>query len=284
MSLPVGLQQAVETILDTPIHGAMGVSGGDINQAACLETAQGRLFIKWNPCVPQGMFEAEARGLGTLRAAGTPLKIPQVIAQSDEFLILEWLPTARATPLTVQRLGEGLAALHQTTATQHGFTGDNFIGRLPQSNTYEKRWPAFYREQRIRAQIDIARRAGTLPAERERRLNALCDRMETLLPNVAPALLHGDLWGGNWLATEAETPALIDPAAYWGHREVDLAMTELFGGFPPSFYAAYQAAFPLEAGYHERRPLYQLYFLLVHLNLFGESYGSQVDAILRRYL
>src|SRR5262249_30074521 len=142
----------------------------------------------------------------------------------------------------------------------------------------------FYRDHRIGFQMELARQGGRLSAERERLLDKLMLKLPDLLPDAPASLLHGDLWGGNYSITANDTPIVYDPAVYYGHREVELAFTELFGGFPARFYQAYQAVYPLDAGYQERKALYQLYPLLVHLNLFGESYGRQVDEIVRHYV
>jgi fructosamine-3-kinase len=236
------------------------------------------------------MFSAEAHGLKLLAATKT-LKVPEVICQAEAgdgvpaFLVLEWLPTgaSKYQTETGEQLGEGLAALHRHSAEAHGLDQDNFIGQLPQPNTPQKSWVAFYRDHRIGFQQEIARRQGYLPAERERLLDRLMEKLPELLPDAAPSLLHGDLWGGNYAVLEGGKPVIYDPAVYYGHREVEIAFTELFGGFAPSFYGAYNATFLIEPEYEERRALYQLYPLMVHLNLFGDHYGAQVDAIARYY-
>jgi fructosamine-3-kinase len=181
-------------------------------------------------------------------------------------------------------LGRNLAALHQVTAEEYGLDHNNFIGASPQPNTPTANWVTFFRDKRLGFQMSLAEQRGYLTSRRARLLERIGARLEEWLPARPPAsLLHGDLWGGNWLTTDAGEPALIDPAVYYGHREADLAFTHLFGGFPPTFYAAYQQSWPLTEGYEARQDLYNLYHLLNHLNLFGESYGSGVDAILLRY-
>lgn len=285
MNLPAQIQQAIESHLNTQILRTERVGGGDINESARIQTVSERFFVKWHPHSPAGMFAAEARGLAILAATHT-LKVPQVMLASDNFLVLEWLEMgkSRGGAMLAERLGEGLAALHQHTHAQHGLDHDNFIGRLPQSNTFTTHWAEFYRDQRIGAQMNLARQHGLLQAEREKLLTRLCEKLPQILPNTEPALLHGDLWGGNYSGIVGDIPVMYDPAVYYGHREVEIAFTELFGGFPARFYEAYNAVFPLEAGYTERKALYQLYPLLVHWNLFGESYGTQVDSIARLYV
>ncbi|HLA42631.1 MAG TPA: fructosamine kinase family protein, partial [Aggregatilineales bacterium] len=202
------------------------------------------------------------------------------------FLLLEWLSPERPrhADALAEKLGEGLAALHQRTQANHGLDHDNYIGSLPQHNQEESSWAVFYRDHRIRAQGEIARQRGRLPASREKLLNALLEEIPLIVPDVSPSLLHGDLWGGNYMAGVNDTPVIYDPAVYYGHREVEIAFTELFGGFPKRFYDAYNAIFPLDAGYHKRKALYQLYPLMVHMNLFGGGYASQVDSIMQQYI
>jgi fructosamine-3-kinase len=178
-----------------------------------------------------------------------------------------------------------LAALHRHTAEQHGLDQDNFIGRLPQPNTPGDSWAAFYGQHRIGFQMELARQRGRLPKRREDLLTRLIARLPDLLDDTAiqPSLLHGDLWGGTYLIDDRGQAVLIDPAVCYGHREMDLAMSELFGGFSGRFYDAYAAAYPPD-GYPERRALYQLYYILAHLNLFGESYGGRVDSLAAHYV
>lgn len=280
------------------------VTGGDISQAFCLTFPSGqRAFFKANLQAPQGFFAAEADGLAAIAAAGA-IRVPEVYAYDDHGILLEWLDVSEdasqghphgdslrggrldaGSPVDVgEALGVRLAALHAHEGPAFGFESDNFIGLLPQRNTYTESWTAFYREQRLRPQLEIADARGRLSPARRRRAERLLNRLHEWIDDgaVKPSLIHGDLWQGNWLATTSG-PALIDPAVYYGDREMDLAMASLFGGFPESFYRAYRRSLPLPPGDAERRPLYQLYYLLIHLNLFGEGYGPAVDRILARY-
>jgi fructosamine-3-kinase len=179
-----------------------------------------------------------------------------------------------------------LAALHRHTSTQYGLDHDNFIGELPQLNGRSADWVEFYRDQRIAPQVSIARQRGLLHRERERLLTRVMDRLPNLfgVHSEPPALLHGDLWSGNYMVADGDEPVIVDPAVYYGNREVEIAFTELFGGFPGGFLDAYHEAYPLAPDYRERRALYQLYPLLVHLNHFGEGYGPQVDAVCAHYV
>jgi len=291
MALPPALSAALAAQLGAPVEAARPVYGGDINQAASFTCGGTPYFVKWSANAPPAMFPAEAYGLRLLREAGT-LRVPGVIAQGNAdgacpaFLVLEWIETGGArSDRAMEAFGAGLAELHRHTAEQHGLDQDNFIGRLPQPNTPTARWSEFYARQRIGFQMALARRNGRLPARREDLLTRLIDRLPDLLDDgaIRPSLLHGDLWGGNYLLDDRGQAVLIDPAVCYGHREMDLAMSELFGGFSQRFYDAYHAAYPLD-GYEERRALYQLYYILAHLNLFGESYGGRVDSIAAHYV
>ncbi|OYD09929.1 fructosamine kinase family protein [Paludifilum halophilum] len=294
--LTENLRQSLEAVLQekqrdfSPLMQAQPVSGGDISEAYRLETKENRYFLKMRKDAPAGFFSAEREGLSQLNV--TPLiRIPEVIGHSDGngtgWILLEWLDTRpggeSADP--AHQLGQGLAKIHRESASSFGLESDNFIGLLTQANRPMKRWADFYRERRLQPQVECASRLKRLPASRARGLERLMERLDRWIgdPTIRPGLLHGDLWGGNWMTGTDGRPCLIDPAIYYGHREVDLAFSELFGGFPTAFYDAYQEAYPLEPGYEERKPLYQLYYLLVHLNLFGEAYGPAVDRVWKRY-
>jgi fructosamine-3-kinase len=280
-----------ETLSAEPTH-IQRVGGGMINQAARVVVGQDQYFVKWKTDAPPLFFQAEARGLGALHAAGA-IRVPQVVgcgeaaAHWPAYLILEWIETARVDArIFAANFGHALGALHRITSPVYGLDHDNYIGELPQSNTPTGNWIDFYRDRRIGVQMELARKQGLLPARREALLRQVMDRLGDLLDGVTltPSLLHGDLWSGNFLTAAGNQPVVIDPAVYYGHREVEIAFTELFGGFPPGFLTAYREAYPLDPGYERRRSLYQLYPLLVHLNIFGESYGSSVDAVCRQYV
>lgn len=271
---------------NNPASGAtlVPVSGGDISAAYRVDRSAGPPhFFKWQPDPPEGFFQAEKAGLEALSAAGG-LRIPICYAAAHNGILMEWLPTAGSQESQGEELGRGLARQHRCVSDRFGLGHDNFIGVLPQTNRPDTSWLRFFRDQRLGLQFETARALGRMNPSRERWAHRLLDRLPEWVHDghVVPSLLHGDLWGGNWLATD-QGPALIDPAVYYGDREIDLAMASLFGGFPRAFFQAYEEAYPLALGWEDRRPLYQLYYLLVHLNAFGESYGSQVDRILRRY-
>ncbi|HMR05277.1 MAG TPA: fructosamine kinase family protein [Polyangiaceae bacterium] len=282
-------QQAIEAALGASIERARTCAGGDINDAVAAELADGRtVFVKTNAGAEAAMFPAEARGLQFLREANA-LPIPKVLAVSSgaagepSFLVLEYLPPSPAGHGHDERVGRGLAALHRFGAPSFGLDHDNFIGRLPQANAACERWVEFYGERRILREVRRARDAGHFDEGARRAFEGLCVRLDDLLgPEEPPARLHGDLWGGN-LHTSGGQPYLIDPAVYGGHREVDLAMMRLFGGFSSTVFSAYEAAFPLAPGAAERVELYQLYPVLVHVNLFGGGYVGSALRIAKRY-
>ena len=243
------------------------------------------LFAKWGSHFPKGTFSAEAHGLKLLEKAHG-LQIPHVHFYSDDFIVMDWFGGGKSNqPHVAKALGEGLAKQHHYLGQTYGLEIDNFCGLTPQKNTPNADWVAFFGTMRLGFQMELAEKQGRMPTHRRRKLEKLIAKLPDLLPaNPSISLLHGDLWGGNWLTTDDGQPALIDPAAYYGHRESDLAFTEVFGGFPSGFYDAYQASWALESGYHhERKHIYNLYHLLNHLNLFGESYGHGVDSILKRF-
>lgn len=276
------------------LRRAAEVSGGSISRAYRLTTERGTYFFKWHRHAPRAFFAAEARGLERLGRAAKTVRIPRVFAWDDPaedgegWILLEWIDSGNqglSSERTAEKLGRGLAELHRSAAEAFGLEENNFIGILPQPNGWYNNWADFYRERRLVPQIRLASERGLLPGRRSRLFHRLCDRLEQWLdrPDLRPSLLHGDLWNGNALADSRGAPCLIDPAVYYGDREVDLAFSEMFGGFPSRFYDAYNEVFPLSPGFSERKPLYQLYYLLVHLNLFGESYGPAVDRIAERY-
>jgi fructosamine-3-kinase len=274
---------AIEAALGSAVVAWQGVSGGDINAAHEARLADGRwVFVKSNREAPDGMFAAEARGLDWLGQAKA-LRVPTVIAQGPDFLVLECFRPGRRRPDFDELIGRGLAALHRTGAPSFGLDHDNFIGRLPQSNQPLATWAEFYRERRLLPQLRLAVDGQRASATMRRQFDQLLVRLEDLVgPPEPPARVHGDLWGGNAMVDEQGMPCLIDPAVHGGHREVDLAMMRLFGGFGPRVFDAYHEAFPLPPGHEARVPLYQLYFLMVHVNLFGGSYVASVEQVLAR--
>jgi fructosamine-3-kinase len=289
--LDAALENALRFALGAAIRGTRRLSGGDINDAFELELVSGvRVFLKTNAAAPASMFPAEAEGLDWLRAASA-LRVPEVLAVSNgrdgepQFLVLELLTPGRQQADFDERLGSGLAELHRFGAPSFGWQRDNFIGTLPQSNRAHDTWAEFLWHERLEPQLSRAVAAGLASARLRKDFERLASRLPQLLgPAEPPARLHGDLWGGNLHVDESGAPCLIDPAAYGGHREVDLAMMRLFGGFGERVFRAYASAWPLAPGHAERIALYQLYPLLVHVNLFGGSYVESVERSLARYV
>ncbi|MEW5902988.1 MAG: fructosamine kinase family protein [Pseudomonadota bacterium] len=288
---------AIAEATQRPFHlrAQTPVSGGDINRSHRLEGADGSCyFVKLNDvrhaAIPSTWlrtgFAAEAAGLNALAATQT-LRIPCVIAhgtaQGHNFLVLEQLDLHAHGDAT--RLGTQLAVLHRCTAERFGFMQDNFIGTTPQPNAWSDSWIEFWAERRLGHQLDLARHNGlgkTLQTTGAQLLETLPVFFEGYTPQ--PSLLHGDLWRGNHSYLADGTPTIFDPAVYYGDRECDLAMTELFGGYPDDFYTAYHKAWPLDAGYTQRRQLYNLYHILNHANLFGGGYVPQAQRMMRALL
>jgi protein-ribulosamine 3-kinase len=274
----------IERLLGEPVERVERVSGGDIAQSRRVVTTSGRvLFVKLGEGLPAGMLHAEAAGLSALSAGGC--RVPEVVAVDDSGLALEWIERGEATRSYWEALGRGLAAQHRITRATAGFdAGDNFIGHTPQPNPDEPDPSVFFRDHRIGHMQRLLRESGRLDAADDAAIDRLRDQIghALALPDEPPALLHGDLWGGNTMPGPRGEPVLYDPAAHFGCREADLAMTQLFGGFAPAFYAAYEEAAVLCPGYAERVPLYNLYHLLNHAVLFGGGYLAQSMSIVRR--
>ena len=285
------VKTAVGAALGAEVVAASPLAGGDINQAYRVELSDGRrAFVKTNRGTDPRMFPREAEGLAWLAEPGA-IRLPEVLAFSGEgdddpqYLILELVEAKGRAPDYDERLGRELAALHRAGAPDFGLDRDNFIATLVQENTPASSWPEFYALRRLEPQVRLAVDRGRAPSAWAHRFERLFGRLEELAgPEEPPARLHGDLWSGNLHADERGAPVLIDPAVYGGHREIDLAMLELFGGPGPRFWAAYDDAYPIADERKDRVRLYQLYPLLVHVNLFGGSYVSSVDGALSRYV
>lgn len=253
--------------------------GGCIAQAFCATARSGeQFFIKHCPG-NSAMFAAEAAGLRALGATQT-LRIPQVLAVGDSYLALEMVPAGRPASAFMETFGRLFAEMHQTCGETYGFPQDTWLGKTRQQNDPEESWPAFFYEARIVAQLQLAERNGYATSALRHAVCGLESRIDDLLAtDEPPALLHGDLWSGNFLADGSGAPCIFDPAVYFGNREADLAMPHLFGGFSPAFFGAYEEAWPLPPGASRRQLLYEAYHMLNHLNLFGRSY---YDAALSR--
>ena len=285
--LPSALHQACQQILGTAIQAVEFVGGGDINQARLLKTSKGGFFIKTNKAdFALDMFAKEAKGLTVLKNAHA-LRIPEVIAfdqtEAGAFLLLEMIETGYRKDGFWKEFGQCLAGLHRTTADQFGLDHPNYIGSLHQPNGRHDSFVDFYIDERLQPQLDLARTVNLLTISDEKHFKNLYKKLPDLLPTEPPALIHGDLWSGNFLVAADGHPVLIDPSIAYSHRELDLAMSRLFGGFDRSFYRAYEAAYPLAPGFEQRLPIWQLYYLLVHVNLFGAGYVGSVRRIVEGF-
>lgn len=233
------------------------------------------------------MFATEATGL-LLLARATSLHIPRVIyhgeAGSFQFLLLENVAEGKRGGSYWRELGTGLAQLHQISADKFGLDHNNYIGSLRQFNSQKSSWIEFFVQLRLREQLKVAQDGGRIDNGLSGKIDILLGKLGGLLVEEPPSLLHGDLWAGNVMTNSKGQPVLIDPAVYFGNREVDLAMTSLFSGFDKAFLDQYHEAFPLLPGYEDRLDLYNLYPLLVHVNLFGGVYAGQVNAIVSRFI
>jgi len=269
------------------VQSAQSVSGGSINQAVKIASNKGDFFLKWNSSAPEDFFTKEAEGLELLKSAASDLRVPEVIVAEKPgesrhaFLLMEYIEEGRSGNSFT--FGKELAKLHQTTAPQFGLETDNYIGSLPQNNRMHDDWPGFFSEERIKPQLKMAIDTGKMDRSLFSNWDRLASKLDELLPHTKPSLIHGDLWGGNYLFDSSGKAVLIDPAVYYGHPEMDLAFSKMFGGFSGDFYEGYESVTPLEPGFSGRVPIYNLYPLLVHVNLFGGHYTTQAAQLLKKY-
>jgi protein-ribulosamine 3-kinase len=285
--------EAVELIAGAgcSIREKRSVAGGDINSASIITLSNAeKMFLKENDRSLSAMFEAEAAGLLALASDDRetpPVPVPLAWGAGDQsaFLLMELVEPGRLS--SGAEFGTALAHLHRTRRKDEcGLEADNWIGSTPQMNGPMDSWHDFFAQRRLNYQWKLARNNGYGDSKTDRAMESLLSRLPDILPNLdsgAASILHGDLWGGNWIAGADGRAHLIDPAVYYGHREADIAMTELFGGFPAGFHAAYFEAWPLDPGFLERKDLYNLYHILNHLNLFGLSYWGSVRTMIQRY-
>jgi protein-ribulosamine 3-kinase len=272
--------------LNFEINDVVSVGGGSINNNYKLHTDKGIYFLKTHhgPFNPD-FYVKEAQGLQTLSSTGV-VKTPEVVKVNgaEDCLLLQFIQPGIKDDEFWLDLGRMVASLHKNTAEQFGFDNNNYIGTLVQQNTKKDSWCEFFVSQRLKPMVDLAKNANLLNSNTLGKFDKFFGKCTNLFPEEEPALLHGDLWSGNFICSVSGEPYLIDPAVYYGHREVDLAMSKLFGGFNSMFYEGYEEVYKPLNGWENRVELFNLYPLLVHLNLFGGSYALSIDSILKKYL
>ncbi|RXK48120.1 fructosamine kinase family protein [Aquirufa rosea] len=262
--------------------------GGNFNLAVRVKLKQGEYFIKWNQGDHEGLFPAEAKNLALIASTST-VPVPQVlgVGQLDEkeYLMMECIPTAEKKDNYWSDFGQKLAQLHHSSSKKgHGLDYDNFIGAAKQVNQWNQNGVNFFIQNRIKAQVDTALYHRRIDGDTNDAFEILYEKIPSIIPNETSALLHGDLWSGNAMVNQHGLVSLVDPSCYYGLREAEIAFTTMFGGFEKEFYEAYNESFPITKGFHERIPLYNLYPLMVHVNLFGEGYLPAVRKILDSYV
>jgi len=285
--IPEPLINQIEDMLKAKVVDFQFVSGGCINHGGRIATEDADFFVKWNSQSKfPGMFEVEAKGLVLLNAA-KGVRVPRVNAIGEAgdiaFIIMEWLESSNKKPNYWEEFGRQLARQHKSTASSYGLDHDNYIGSLPQKNTEEKSWRDFFIQHRLLFQLKLAEKSGRISGTDLKKMEADFLALSRHIPEDKPCLLHGDMWGGNLITGPEGFPCLIDPAVYFGHREMDLAMSRLFGGFDEAFISAYKQECNLEPDWEARIDLWNLYPLMVHVNLFGGGYLGQVRQILKWY-
>ncbi|MGM0215094.1 fructosamine kinase family protein [Enterococcus sp. AZ109] len=256
------------------------IGGGDINQAYRVTDGSKDYFLKVHPNMSEAFFQAEVDGLQVLsEVVRVPKTFTSGVYENDAYLLMEWIEPGQGDQ---RDIGNALAKIHGQKQESFGYRKDNYLGLFPQINTKSNDWWSFYFGNRLEVQIEIAKQRNRWTRQREERYYSLKEQVLLRWENLTfkPSLLHGDFWSGNTFFNTDGEPVFVDPAIYYGHRELDIAMEQLFGGFRQTLFDAYQEIYPLDEGWQERVPVYQLYYLLVHLNLFGESYGGAVDRIL----
>jgi len=287
--IPESLRKQFEKLLGQPLKKTQSVSGGSINRAAKITAENGdTFFLKWNDSAASDMFPKEEKGLSLLQSVKSGLQIPKVIgsgstSEGTDFLVMEYIQKGSAHAHSAIEFGQRLAQLHKNTADQYGLDHDNYIGKLPQSNSRHDSWIDFFVGERLEPQLKMAIADGKLAKSINQNFERLYKKLPEMLTDESPALLHGDLWGGNYFYDSTGKPVIYDPAVYYGNREIEIAFTHLFGGFSSVFYQAYQEILPIAPGFDVRKNMYNLYPLLVHTNLFGGSYARRVKSTIQQF-
>lgn len=263
------------------------IKGGSINDAFYVESKDAQYFMKFHASAPKQFFKSEANGLRMLKETNT-ISVPNYMSYSDQpgnaFLMQEWIE-GEQTEQTEEIFGHKLAALHRTYGRMHGLATDSYIGLLPQPNEFTANWLDYFRDYRLISQMEQGESIGFLQGSRLQKVEKLVERLDEWIPAFAePSHLHGDLYAGNWLVGPGGEPYVVDPSFLYGDRHFEMAYTELFDGLPKRFYEAYKESYPLRDDYDDVKGIYQLYYLLAHLNIFGESYGQPIDEILQHYV
>jgi protein-ribulosamine 3-kinase len=290
LTLKLKLEEALAHLegVKITIENFLPSSGGCINNGGKLSTSKGIFFVKWNSLRKYpGMFRAESMGLSLLRSTEA-LDVPEPLyfgeAHEFQFLILSFIEGSPRTQGYWEDLGSGLAALHKKTSEAFGLDHSNYIGSLQQSNNPRTSWVDFFIHERLEKQLALADAKNYQIKSLRKKFESLYTKLPGILIQESPSLLHGDLWSGNIMVNDKGEPSIIDPAVYYGNREVDIAMTQLFGRLQKEFYQSYEYYFPMEKGFQERLDIYNLYPLLVHLNLFGGSYLQQINTTLNQFV
>lgn len=284
------IKQKIESVINDKIISERSISGGCINEVVIIKTKTGKLlFVKTNNNPLKDMFFKEANGLNELAKANV-IRVPKVFYLSSDFLIIENIIAKSRDKLFWENFGRNFASLHNFTSNSFGLYENNYIGSTLQQNIPTKsealNWTEFYFNKRLLYQFKLAEKNGYVDSELRNIFSKLDAKISLILKdcNAKPSLLHGDLWGGNFITDETGNACLIDPAVYYGHREADLAMTKLFGGFDSKFYSAYIEEYSYDDGYEYRENIYKLYHVLNHLNLFGSVYYNQAVSLIKYYL
>ncbi len=282
--LPASIKENINNELGFTSYKSLG--GSSLNNVGMIESKKGRFFAKWNQANQLPVFEAEVNGLELLRGASAGFLVPEMITigsnETYAWVVFEYIEETRWKTGAVEKFGQNLAKLHQNTATHFGLSSDNFIGKLYQSNSQKADWCEFFAQNRLHNLLKQSVEKGLISSSYIKNAERLQAKLPDIFPDEPPSLIHGDLWSGNFMQAGTET-VLIDPAVYYANREIEIAFTQLFGGFPSSFYQSYNEAMPLAPGFESRSDVYNLYPLLVHTLLFGSSYATSVMNILRRF-